>query len=127
MSTKIVVENSMVRIRRVVSVWWVALAVAWATAAMAGPAEDLISAALRGDAAAVQALLAKGADVNAKTRGGGTALFAASQNGHLDVVQALLANGADVNIKDSNGRTALDAAERHADVRALLMQAGGKP
>ena len=47
-----------------------------ATAAVHGSAEDLISAALRGDAAAVQALLAKGADVNAKDDSGLTALMA---------------------------------------------------
>jgi hypothetical protein len=128
-STNVVVESSMVRIRRVLSVWCVALPVGWAAAAMAGPAEDLINAAGSGDAAAVQALLAKGADINAKASNGVTALVAASYPGHLDVVQALLAKGADVNAKAIGSRTALDAATAggHADVSALLVQAGAKP
>jgi ankyrin repeat protein len=39
----------------------------------------------------VQALLAKGADVNGTVHHPEAALIRASQNGHLDVVQALLA------------------------------------
>ena len=92
--------------------WWVALAVVWA-AAVAGPAVDLIDAALRGDAAAVQTLLAKGIDVNAKRTDGVTALMASSQNGHGEVVQALLAKGADVIAKATNGATALMQASQH--------------
>jgi ankyrin repeat protein len=74
----------------------------------------------------VQALLAKGADINAKEKKGGTtALMVASLEGHLDIVQALLAKGADVNAKASDGTTALDAAAQggHADIRAVLVQA----
>jgi hypothetical protein len=97
MSTNVVAENSMVRIGRVLTVWLVALKVAWVATAMGGPAADLISAAERGDATAVKALLAKRADVNAKRSDGATALIPASENGHLDVVQALLARGAEVN------------------------------
>jgi hypothetical protein len=57
---KAVGENSMVRTRRVLTVCLVALTVRWVAAAVAGSAEDLIDAAGRGDAAAVQALLANG-------------------------------------------------------------------
>ena len=48
--------NSMVRIRRMLSVWCVAMALAWVAVAVAEPSEDLINAADRGDAVAVQAL-----------------------------------------------------------------------
>lgn len=71
--------------------WLVALAVGWSVAALAGATEDLISAAERGDAAMVQALLAKGANANANAaNGGATALMMASQEGRLEVVQVLL-------------------------------------
>jgi ankyrin repeat protein len=44
----------------------------------------------------VQALLDKGANVNAKRNDGATAVILASQNGHREVVQALLERGAEV-------------------------------
>jgi ankyrin repeat protein len=47
----------------------------------------------------VEALLTKGADVNAKANNGSTALMAAAQTGHIEIVEALLARGADVNAK----------------------------
>src|ERR1700730_10299053 len=99
MSTEVVANGKMVRFCRVLSVWWIALAVGWASVAVAGPSEDMIAAASRGDRAAVQALLAKGADVNAKDNGGRTALMMATVTGHPDVVQTLLAMGAEVNAK----------------------------
>jgi len=58
--------------------------------AEAGHVEDLIDAATYGDTAAVQALLAKGAEVNTKTNDGRTALMAASEEGQREVVRALL-------------------------------------
>lgn len=126
MLTKVVAENSMVRIRRVLSMWLVALMLGWVPTAVGEPAEDLISAAERGDAAVVKVLLAKGADVNAKDDGGRTALMTASDNGHLDVVKALLAKGADVNATASNGWTALMAASYngHVDVVKTLLAKG---
>ena len=79
-----------------------------------------------GDAAAVQALLANGAEVNAKDNNGASALILASRNGHRDVVQALLANGAEVNAKDNDGATALILASRngHRDVVQALLANG---
>lgn len=55
----------------------------------------------------VQALLAKGADVNAKNNDGRTALIFASLKGQLEIVQAFLAKGADVNAKVNYGPTDL--------------------
>ena len=88
MSTRIVLGNSVGRIRRVVLAWWVALAVGWA-ATVAAPVDDLIATATNGDEATVEALLAKRADGNAKDNHGGTALVAATAGGHADV-RALL-------------------------------------
>ncbi len=62
--------------------------------------EDLITAAKKGDVASVKALLARGADVNAKSQYGATSLSFAADKGHLEVVKALLDNGADLNVKD---------------------------
>src|SRR5208282_1997053 len=96
-------KNLMARTCPVLLVLWVTLAVGLASAAVAGPAENLIDAATRGDMGAVQALLAEGADVNARTANGATALILASEEGHREVAQALLAKGADVNAKASDG------------------------
>ena len=70
----------------------------------------LIDAAHAGDLARVKALIAAGADANAKNTDGGTALMAASGKGHLEVVQALLAARADANARAGNGSTALTFA-----------------
>jgi hypothetical protein len=55
----------------------------------------------------VPALLAKGADVNARNSLGATNLIVAAGEGDPMVVQALLANGAEVNAASNDGRTAL--------------------
>jgi len=55
---------------------------------------QLFLAAVSGNVAQVQALLAAGADVNATTPDGRTALRMASQKGHADVVTLLKEAGA---------------------------------
>ncbi len=67
---KSVIERSMVCMRRVFFAYGCAIAVGWAAVAIAGSAEDLNAAAVRGDLAAVQKLVARGADVNTKTLDG---------------------------------------------------------
>jgi ankyrin repeat protein len=88
----------------------------------------LNEAAWKGDTEKVQALLAQGADVNAKDKGGFTALMDAAWEGHTDTVQALLAQKADVNAKNKNGDTALMLANEkgHKDIVRILKQAGAK-
>jgi uncharacterized protein len=90
------------------------------------PAEDLFNAVENGDATAVQALLANGADVNAKLRNGRTVLMAASYCGYREVLHVLLANGANVNAKDADGGTALMAAcqKGHREVVQALFAHG---
>ena len=63
--------------------------------------DQMWEAVRKGDAAAVTALLDKGADVNAKFRYGSTALFKAAERGHTEVVKVLLARGADVKVRDT--------------------------
>lgn len=88
--------------------------------------QDLLRAAEKGRTDRVQTLLAEGAEVNAKERGGATALMLAAFRGHTDTVQALLNAGAAVDVRERNNATALMLAVSggHTDVvRALL--AGG--
>ena len=75
---------------------------------------QLINAAYKGDTAAVEALLAKGADVSAKTLLGDTALICAINLRHADTVRVLIEKGADVNVKDHRGVPALTVATRQA-------------
>ena len=80
-------------------------------------------ASVEGHAAAVEVLLAHGADVNASDRRGRSALREASENGHLAVVEVLLAHGADVHAFDD---AALHWASRygHAAVVEVLLAHG---
>ena len=76
----------------------------------------------------MQALLAQGADVNAKDNLGYTALMYAAENGHTETAQALLAHGTDVNAKDNFGWTALMYAKEmgYVETIRMLKKAGAK-
>src|SRR5713101_7701991 len=75
------------------------------------PKEQFLAAARKGDVEKVNALLAKGVDVNAKTRYGATALWFAAYKGHLEVVKVLLQHKADINSRDTVwGETPLSLA-----------------
>jgi len=63
--------------------------------------EALWEATRKGEIETVKALLAKGADVNAKTRYGATALFFAADRGNVDLLKTLLEHGAEINAKDT--------------------------
>src|SRR5579884_863381 len=94
-----------------------------------GNADALWTAARKGDAKAVEALLAHGVDVNAKTPYGVTALWLAAYKGHRDVIQVLIKHKADPNVRDSIwGGTPLGSAVEggHADIVKLLLHAGAK-
>jgi serpin B len=95
-------------------------------AAETGKTTPLHQAAQRGDVGEVQALVAAGADVNAKDRRGRTALHVAALEGKQGVVQLLLAQGADVKAKDSGGCTPLHLAawRSRRDVVELLVAGG---
>lgn len=92
--------------------------------------EELWEAARKGDAAKVEALIKKGADPNAKTHYGVSALAFACDRGHVDVVKVLLANGADPKVKDTfYGATPLDSAleNGHTEIVKLLLEKGASP
>ena len=82
-----------------------------------GPVRDanlqwtpLHSAALSGDVSAIRALLAGGADVNARGENGVTPLHQAVLSGDVSAIRALLAGGADVNARGEDRVTPLHAA-----------------
>lgn len=75
----------------------------------------------------IELLVKKGADVNATTDAGTTALMIAALDGQLEIVKALLKNGADVNAKTiPHGDTALNCATEgnHTEVIRILIEHG---
>lgn len=76
----------------------------------------LILAAENGSLSAVKALVAAGADVNARTGSGLTALIGAAYVGEIEIVRVLCENGADVNIPTNAGVTPLHAAAEYGHV-----------
>jgi dipeptidyl aminopeptidase/acylaminoacyl peptidase len=88
---------------------------------------ELLAAAAAGDPAGIQALLARGADVNAKNPYGATALSFAADKGHLEVVKLLLQHGADVNAKDTFYKASplyWAVSRSHLDIVKTLLEAG---
>lgn len=81
----------------------------------------LIKATARGDIATVRALLARGADVQARDANGRTALTYAAENGDPTTVQTLLNSGADVNARDWKGWSPLIYAAENGDVTTVQM------
>lgn len=77
-----------------------------------------------GDSRIAKALIAAGADVNAKQRHGWTPLHGAAHSGDRELVELLLVHGADPDVKHQEGKTALDLARegRHIEIMRLLEQ-----
>ena len=71
--------------------------------------------------AAVQAAVELGGDVNAKNKGGRTALHAAANQGVVQVLRFLVARGADINAVDGDGWTPLWTAQ-HAQLGASVLE-----
>jgi ankyrin repeat protein len=83
-------------------------------------------AALNGQPAVVERLVAAGANVNATDEVGQTALHLAAKKGKLEVVKRLLSAGADVNLKDEAGGTALSYCLYNQEVRLALIAGGAE-
>jgi len=79
-------------------------------------AESLLQPARSGDLERVKALLAGGADVDARDAEGASALMLAASGGHVAVVRALLGAGADVHATDARGWQALTRAIHNAEL-----------
>jgi len=67
----------------------------------------LLEAVKRGDATAVQRIVANGASLEVKGPDGRTSLMCAAEYGRADIVQILVAAGADLEAKDNKGMTAI--------------------
>ena len=101
----------------------------YAGAVGAAAAPPLVDAARDGDIAAVRALLAQGASVDAAEGDGTTALHWACYRDDVETVELLLDVGADVDVANDLGATPLWAAGQNgsaATVRRLL-EAGANP
>jgi ankyrin repeat protein len=83
-------------------------------------------AASQGMTALVEALLARGAEVDAADRWHSTPLICAATSGHVEVMKRLLDAGADPIARISDGRTALNLSVRSGkpEPLALLLDAG---
>jgi outer membrane protein assembly factor BamB len=91
--------------------------------------DELWAAAKKGDVDAVKKLLAGGANVNAKTPYGATALSFAAEKGHVEVVRLLLAHKADVDVRDTFYKASplnWAVSNNHPPIVALLLDAGAK-
>lgn len=88
-------------------------------------------AAFFGQTGAVELLLARGAEVDARGAGWmiGTPLHSAVSGGHLDAALRLLDAGADPDARQSQGFTPLHAAAEHGDAALvrLLLTRGADP
>src|ERR1039458_8229189 len=93
---------------------------------------DILEAAKKGNAKEIEALLAKGADLEARDKEGRTPLMLAAQYGRTATVRLLLDKGAKPGVRDSHGWNAYNLAllapsdgmvhTRHDAVLKLLPQ-----
>lgn len=83
-------------------------------------------AALTGDSATIDTLLAQGTPVDLRDDSGDTALTYAAGGGYTVIVKRLLSAGADVNAHDQAGFTPLiSAADKgHLEIIDILLKAG---
>jgi hypothetical protein len=91
-------------------------------------ASALHYAVMRGNRAIVAMLLARGADVNSRTKSGTTPLHTAVLYNHYEVAEQLLERGADANAASASGATplALATAAKRRDIAELLRSRGAK-
>jgi hypothetical protein len=109
------------------SLLWLTLAAVALMGSCVRPIDDqLVAAAYDGDAAKVEALLKRGANVEIRARDGWTPLTIAAREGRTDIVLALLRAGAKPNAEEGGGNTALFWATYygHVDTARSLIANG---
>src|SRR5262245_29315617 len=93
------------------------------SAAFGATLSPVADAAMKGDKAAVRALLAQKADVNAAQADGATAIQWAAYKNDLDLAGVLIAGGANVKAANREGMTPLALAATNGNgamIEALL-------
>ncbi len=87
---------------------------------------DLVTAVVMRDSAAVKELLADGKDPNVRQSDGLTPLMIAAVNGDAAIAQELLSRGAQPNLRAPGGQSALSLAQARNDAAMVqLLQRGG--
>jgi len=80
----------------------------------------LLDASIKGDTAAVKALLDKGVTPNAGDDDGRTPLTEAAYYGHVEIATILIGRGADLFAKKRDGETPVTMAAGHKDILQLI-------
>lgn len=90
---------------------------------------NLIESVFRDNPVNTALMLERGADPNAVSPVGNTALMYAAENGNIQIMQLLVSSGADVNVKGFNGSTPLFLAIFNNDFQAAryLLEQGANP
>jgi len=90
----------------------------------AGPNEDLLAAAVKGDVAAARAALQQGAQPDTHDPAGNTPLILAARTGNVELGELLLYYGADIDIKNNDGDSATRVAksENQKGFRRLMKE-----
>ena len=80
--------------------------------AFAGMDDAFLKSVFEGDRKEAESLLQVGADIEARTKKGSTALIVAAARGHTSLVELLLSHGAKVNTRNRYDDTALFCVPR---------------
>ncbi len=85
--------------------------------------DQLIYVASHGRSNSTQQYISRGADVNAKNRGGVTPLITACRSGDRTTVQLIIDSGAKINERDNKGATAMHhaASRGYKNIVELLL------
>ena len=104
-------------------------ALAFSLSAYGAGTSPMADAAMRGDKAAVEALIRAKADVNALRADGATAIQWAAYRNDLKLAQLLIAAGANVNAPNHDGATPLSLAAENGSAAMIekLIEAGADP
>jgi ankyrin repeat protein len=96
---------------------------------MGASTSPIADAAMQGDQAAVRALVAQKADVNAVQADGATAIQWAVYRDDLQIADMLIAAGANIQLANREGATPLYLASLHGSAAMIekLLKAGGDP